>query len=56
MQRKARRLLWFCPEPPFQWGTGDSDMHRYAAQSDGVFLVNTLRDLANAVDQILADG
>jgi len=56
MQRKARRLLWFCPEPPFQWGTGDSDMHLYAASADGVFLVNTLRDLANAVDQILADG
>lgn len=56
MQRKARRLLWFCPEPPYEWGTGDSDMHRYAVNSDGVYLVNTLRDLANAVDQILADG
>lgn len=56
MQRKARRLFWFCPEPPSQWGTGDSDMQRYAPLSDGVFLIRTLRDLANSVDKILADG
>ncbi len=56
MQRRSRRLIWFCPEPQVQWGSGDSDMHRYAAYADGVYLVNSLRDLANAVDQILADG
>lgn len=56
MQRKSRRLLWFCPEPQSQWGTGDSDMHEYAANADGVYYVNTLRDLANAVDKILVDG
>lgn len=56
MQRKARRLFWFCPESPRQWGTGDSDMHRYASQADGVYQVRTLRDLANAVDEIIADG
>ncbi len=56
IQRKARRLFWFCPEPPAQWGTGDSDMHRYAPLSDGVFLVRNLRDLANSVDKILADS
>ncbi|GAB4511170.1 MAG: VWA domain-containing protein [Anaerolineae bacterium] len=56
MQMKARRLLWFCPEPPSQWGTGDSDMHEYAANADGVYYVNTLRDLANAIDHILADS
>jgi uncharacterized protein with von Willebrand factor type A (vWA) domain len=56
MQRRARRLLWFCPEPPGQWGTGDSDMHRYAAHADGVYRVTNLRELAAAVDQILTDG
>jgi hypothetical protein len=56
VQRRARRLLWFCPEHPNQWGTGDSDMHEYAANSDGVYYVSCLRDLANAVDQILVDG
>ncbi len=56
MQRKSRRLLWFNPEAPHQWGTGDSDMHRYAPASDGVFRVSNLRELAAAVDQILVDG
>ena len=56
MQRKARRLFWFCPESQGQWGTGDSDMHLYAAQADGVYLIRSLRDLANAVDEIIADG
>jgi len=56
MQRKARRLFWFCPEPQTQWGTGDSDMHGYAGQADGVYRIRNLRDLANAVDSIISDG
>jgi uncharacterized protein with von Willebrand factor type A (vWA) domain len=56
MERRSRRFLWFCPESPGQWGTGDSDMLAYAPLTDGVFIVNCLRDLANAVDKILADG
>ena len=56
MQRMSRRLFWFCPEHEMQWGTGDSDMIEYANNSDGVFYVNNLRSLANAVDNILADG
>lgn len=56
IQRKARRLIWFCPEKESLWGTGDSDMHEYAAHADGVHYVNTLRDLADAIDRILADG
>lgn len=56
MQRHARRVLWFCPEPQGQWGTGDSDMHRYAQVSSGVYKVSNLRELANAVDAILTDG
>ncbi|MCB9451288.1 MAG: VWA domain-containing protein [Anaerolineaceae bacterium] len=56
IQMRARRLLWFCPEPMVQWGTGDSDMHHYARFADGVHKVSNLRELAAAVDQILADG
>lgn len=56
MQRKARRLFWLCPESPVQWGTGDSDMLEYNTKADGVYLVRTLRHLADAVDNILADG
>lgn len=56
LQRRSRRLLWFNPEPPSQWGSGDSDMHQYAPLSDGVYRVSNLRELAAAVDRILADG
>ncbi len=56
MQRKSRRLIWFCPEPRRQWGSGDSDMWEYSLYADNVFMVNNLRQLAESVDRILADG
>ncbi len=56
MQRRSRRMIWFCPEPQSMWGTGDSDMHQYAPLSSGVYKVSNLRELAGAVDAILADG
>ncbi len=56
MKRHSRRLLWFNPEPPSMWGTGDSDMLQYAPLSSGVYKVSNLRELAAAVDQILVDG
>ncbi len=56
MQRKGRRLIWFCPEPRRQWGSGDSDMWEYSMYADRVFMVNSLRELADSVDKLLADG
>jgi hypothetical protein len=56
IQRKSRRLIWFNPEPPSQWGSGDSDMLQYAPLSNGVYRVSNLRELAAAVDKILVDG
>ena len=56
MRRKGRRLIWFCPEPRRQWGSGDSDMWEYSLYADNVFLVNNLRQLADSVERILADG
>ncbi len=56
MQRMGRRLIWFCPEPRRQWGSGDSDMWEYSMYADRVFMVNNLRQLADAVDRILAEG
>ena len=53
---RSRRLLWFNPEPPSQWGTGDSDMLQYAPVASGVYRVSNLRELAAAVDKILVDG
>jgi len=56
MMRRSRRLIWFNPESPSQWGTGDSDMHMYAGVASGVYRVTNLRELAAAVDKILVDG
>ena len=56
MQRKGRRLIWFCPESRRQWGSGDSDMWEYSMYADNIFMVNSLRQLADSVDRILADG
>lgn len=28
--RRSRRTIWLNPEAPILWGTGDSDMHKYA--------------------------
>lgn len=56
IQRRARRVIWFNPESPGQWGTGDSDMHLYAQHADHVFRVTNLRELADAVDKILTDS
>lgn len=51
--RRARRIVWFNPEPPRQWGRGDSDMDAYAPLVDEVFQVASLRQLSRAVDQIM---
>jgi uncharacterized protein with von Willebrand factor type A (vWA) domain len=56
LQKRARRLIWFVPENPTEWGSGDSDMWEYAKRADGTYYVNNLRTLAEAVDDVLADG
>ena len=43
-------------EPRRQGGSGDSDMWEYSMYADNDFLVNNLRQLADSVDRILADG
>ncbi|RMG98588.1 MAG: VWA domain-containing protein [Chloroflexi bacterium] len=54
LQRRARKLIWFNPEPQRQWGTGDSDMLEYAPVCDAVYVVRNLAQLAHAVDKLLA--
>jgi uncharacterized protein with von Willebrand factor type A (vWA) domain len=56
LQRRARRVIWFNPESQSQWGTGDSDMHQYAAVADGVYMVRNMTQLVDAIDRIMADG
>jgi uncharacterized protein len=51
--RRSRNTLWLNPEPPAMWTSGDSDMLKYAPHCNGIFQVNTLSELAAAVDKLL---
>ena len=53
MSRRATRTIWLNPEPPTMWH-GDSDMPRYAPLCNNVLKVSNLRELADAVDSLLA--
>lgn len=53
IKRHAKRVLWFTPEQQRQWGTGDSDMHRYAPLMDHIHYVSTLQQLGDAIDHLL---
>jgi uncharacterized protein with von Willebrand factor type A (vWA) domain len=52
IKQRARRMLWFTPEPSSQWGSGDSDMLQYAPLCDAVHRVSTLRELVEAVESL----
>jgi uncharacterized protein with von Willebrand factor type A (vWA) domain len=51
--RRSHRTIWLNPEPPMLWGTGDSDMFRYAPLCDTILQVSTLAELTAAVDKLL---
>ena len=53
MTRRANRTLWLNPEPPVMWGSGDSDMLKYAPICDTILQVSTLAELTAAVDKML---
>jgi len=54
IKRRARQVVWFNPEPRSQWGTGDSDMLRYAPLCATVHQVSNLAQLTEAVDGLFA--
>jgi uncharacterized protein with von Willebrand factor type A (vWA) domain len=54
IKRRARRVVWFNPEHPRQWGSGDSDMPQYVPLCDAVHQVGNLRQLVDAVDTLFA--
>jgi uncharacterized protein with von Willebrand factor type A (vWA) domain len=56
LARRSRRTIWLTPEGPSLWGTGDSDMLRYAPVCDIVLHANNLAELARAVDKLLVTG
>lgn len=52
MARRAMRTIWLNPEPPLMWN-GDSDMRKYAPLCNNVLKVSNLRELAEAVDEMM---
>jgi uncharacterized protein with von Willebrand factor type A (vWA) domain len=52
MARRATRTIWLNPEPDYMWN-GDSDMKKYAPICNNVLKVSNLRELANAVDELM---
>jgi uncharacterized protein len=53
IRRKARRLLWICPEEERAWGFGDSEMRTYAPVCHQVTVVRSLEDLTRVADALV---
>jgi uncharacterized protein with von Willebrand factor type A (vWA) domain len=54
LARRSRRTIWLNPEPPMLWGSGDSDMMKYAPICDNVVVAATLGELTDAIDNLLS--
>lgn len=54
LTHRSRRTIWLTPEPPVQWGTGDSDLLEYIPECDVILQAGTLAELTAAVDKLLA--
>lgn len=53
VKRRARRVIWICPEPRSSWGFGDSEMPLYEKAVDQVVVVQNLADLEGAAEKIV---
>ncbi len=53
---RSKRIIWLNPEYKSAWGTGDSDMYRYAPFCNLVTVCNTLRNLERVISDILEDA
>ena len=56
LSQRCKRILWLNPEYRSAWGTGDSDMYRYAPFCNLVTVCNTLRHLERVITDILEDA
>ena len=56
LRRRARRVLWICPEERWAWGQGDSEMPLYASKVERVATVTSLTDLEALADALLPHG
>ncbi len=52
LRRRARAVLWLCPEAMGTWGFGDSRMPAYARAATRSFEARNLAQLARVVDQL----
>jgi uncharacterized protein with von Willebrand factor type A (vWA) domain len=53
LARRSRQTIWINPETPHQWGSGDSDMLKYAPSCSVVLQADSLSGLMAAVDKLL---
>ncbi|MEM7252153.1 MAG: VWA domain-containing protein [Pseudomonadota bacterium] len=53
---RAKRVIWLNPEPKAFWGTGDSEMLRYAPYCNLVRVCNTVKHLERVIDDMLTFG
>ncbi|WP_439814413.1 vWA domain-containing protein [Zavarzinia sp. CC-PAN008] len=53
---RAKRVIWLNPEQRVLWGTGDSDMPRYAPCCHLIASCGTLRQLERVVSDLLTPG
>jgi uncharacterized protein with von Willebrand factor type A (vWA) domain len=53
LRRRARRLVWICPEDRWGWGQGDSEMLLYASRVERVAVVTTLAELEEVADALI---
>ena len=53
INQRSRRVVWLNPEPQSFWGTGDSEMLRYAPYCNVVKPCRTIKHLERVVDDLL---
>ncbi len=51
---RCKRVVWLNPEGRSLWGTGDSEMLRYAPHCSVIAHMQTLKDLERTIDEILS--
>jgi uncharacterized protein len=56
LAQRSKRIIWLNPEYRSAWGTGDSDMYRYAPFCNLLTVCNTLRHLERVVADILEEA
>ncbi|WP_434300106.1 VWA domain-containing protein [Corallococcus exiguus] len=53
LKRKAKRVLWICPEDRGNWGIGDSEMLTYEKHCTQAVVVTSVSDLARIAEQLV---